>query len=118
MMVSLWVVMEDVEVVVVVALISLRLSAGMCPKKPAPKEETAYNQVFYPESRCSLQCYSRDNAPSGTFRISTSAACLSSGRLQRGQPIATPRTPNELCWYCLSDSTDSLSAARAFTFKL
>ena len=43
-----------------------------CPKKPIPKEETAYNQVSYPESRHLLRRYSRAKAPSqALFMIPT-----------------------------------------------
>ena len=44
---------------------------GEYPKKQIPKESpkevTAYNQVFYPESGCLLRRYSRDKAPLGAF---------------------------------------------------
>ena len=46
------------------------------PKKQISKEVTAYNQVFYPESRSLLRRYSRDNAPSGAFRLPTGSSIL------------------------------------------
>ena len=41
------------------------------PQKQISKEVTAYNQVFYPESKHLLRRYSRDNTPSGAFRLHT-----------------------------------------------
>ena len=53
------------------AAVALLLTPLLCayPKKQISKEVkvTAYNRVFYPESRYLLRRYSRDKAPSGRF---------------------------------------------------
>ena len=49
---------------------SLKVAAiSEYPKKQISKEVTAYNQVFYPESRILQRHYSRDKTPSGAFRL-------------------------------------------------